>query len=204
APAARLSLPVPSEHASHRPLTPHAGGLQAAAGLAGQLSAAPVALPPAGLDAVGHGQSRVDVLGEDERRETEVGIVGHVDDLVDVLPRNHGQDGTEDLLTAGLPVVLRLREGDGSMVEAGLADFEGVGAVVGDLHSGHRLAELDVAGHLVVLLLVDDAADVGGLIAWVADLHLRYGVDELAQEVVVDVLVEEQSRTHGARLSLTG
>src|SRR5699024_12696361 len=70
--------------------------------------------------------------------------------------------------------------------------------------SVHRLAELDVAGHLVVLLLVDDAADVGGLIAWVADLHLRYGVDELAQEGVVDVLVEEQSRTHGARLSLTG
>src|SRR5699024_11802749 len=100
------------------------------------------------------------------------------------LPRNHGQDGTADRRAAGLPVVLRLREDDGSMVEGALADFKVVGAVVGDRHSVHRLAELDVAGHLVVLLLVDDAADVGGLIAWFADLHLRYGVDELAQEVV--------------------
>ncbi len=90
------------------------------------------------------------------------------------------------------------------MVEAGFADFQRIGAVIGDLDAVHRLAHLDVAGDLVVLLLVDDAADVGGLIAGIADLHLRHRVYELGQEVVVDVLVEEQARTHGARLTLAG
>ena len=63
-------------------------------------------------------------------------------------------------------------------------------------------ALLDVAAHLLELLLVDDGADVGRLVERVADLELRGLGSQLAEEIVEDVGMQKEARAGGARLAL--
>src|SRR5699024_8870283 len=121
-----LDLREALEQALERGLAPVAGLLVATVRLADHLAAALVDLDPAGLDPVAGGDRLVQVAAEHERGEAELRVVRLVDDLIQVVPRDDGQDGTEDLLLAGPPVVARLREDDRRVVVAGLAHLEGL------------------------------------------------------------------------------
>ncbi len=133
-----------------------------------------------------------------------MGVVGHPHDVVDIAPRDDRQDRPEDLFLGDPPVVADLAEDRRRVVEAGLADPQRSVPVVGDLHALLTAAVLDVAGNAVVLLGVDDRADVARLVARVADRQRGGGVDEPGQYVVVDGLVQEEPRPGRAALPLPG
>ena len=148
-------------------------------------------------------QRAADVVRPHVGGEAVVAVVGHADRLGLVGPADGDQHGAEDLLARQPPVVGGVGEHGGQRVVA-LRQRAGLGRQAAEQQLGAGLlhALLDVAAHLLELLLVDDGADVGRLVERVAELELLGLVRELAQEIVEDVGMQEQARAGRARLAL--
>src|SRR5262245_44459441 len=129
------------------------------------LEAAPHGLARRGLavvdphDAGPHGPSggegAADVTGPDRRRQPVLGVVAHPDDLVDVGERQHGHDGTEDLL-AGDAQLVRARLEDGRRDEVAPRQGRVVGSVALVAEPGLAPSDLDVALDPLLLLARDE------------------------------------------------
>lgn len=145
-------------------------------------------------DTVGTGE----VLGEDTRGKTVDGVVGGLDDLLLSLELGDDDDGAEDLLLDDLHVGLDVGEDGGLDEVAGLAVADTTGEDVGTL----LLAALNVVHDAVVLGLRDLGALEGSGVEGVTDSDLLRDGLELLDELVVDALLDVDTRTSAAGLAV--
>lgn len=159
-----------------------------------------VAVDPdgAGLEAVGHADGGVDVLGVDGGSQAVGGVVGQVDDLLLILELGDGADGAEDLLLHDLHVGADIGE-DGGLDEVTLV---AEALTTGEDGSTLVLTGLDVAHDTIVLELRNLRALEGLLVEGVADLVLLSSLLEGGKELVVDGLLDVDTGTGAAALSV--
>src|SRR5947208_450724 len=132
----------------------------------------------AGLEALAHPQRALDVAREDICDQAELGVVGRGDRVVLGLEALHGCDGAEDLLLQDTRVVGDVRQ-DGRLVE--------VAAPVGDVAADDRLRALadrvlDELLDLLLLVLVDERADLDVLLGAAAELECAHLVGQELRE----------------------
>ena len=121
-----------------------------------------------------------------------------------VCERDHGEDGAEDLLLRQVHVLAHLIEdGRGDEVAGGelaLADAAATGDELGALVGGTLAVGEDAIG----LGGRDDRAHLRLVLQGIADADLAGAGDEIAEEAVVDVLMEEEAGAGGAALAGVG
>lgn len=134
----------------------------------------------------------------DSGGQTVRGVVAQGNDLLLVLELGDGADGAENLLLHDLHVGTNVRE-DGRLDEVALVTV----AVTANLHSGALLlAGLDVAHDAVVLQLADLGALESLGVEGVANLVGLGALLEGIEELVVDALVDEDTRAGAAALAV--
>lgn len=140
----------------------------------------------------------VEASGVDSSGETVVGVVAQVDDLLLILELGDGADGTEDLLLHDLHVGADVAE-DGRLDEVALVTVSlTTGLECGTL----LLAGLDVAHDAVILKLADLGTLESLVVERVTDLVLGGTLLEGGQELVVDALLNEDTGTGAAALTV--
>lgn len=152
------------------------------------------------LQLVGDTDGSLVVLGVDTGCEPVAGVVGELNDLVLVLERCDGDDGSEDLLSHDLHVWLDVRE-DGRLDEVSLSSFLLRGFATECDSGALRLAGLDIPKNLVILHLgvLWALVDIG--IEVVTDLDLLQSVDVSLDEIIVYRFVNVDSSTGVAGLA---
>src|SRR5579884_536273 len=188
----RLALGEALQHPLQRELAPDPRLLEAAVRHPGQLTEPAVHLHPARFDAVGRAQRPAQVPAPDVGGEPVVGVIGHPDRLLLVLPGNDDQDRSEDLLARDPPAVVDPGEHGGGD-EVALRQRALAGRQAADRHPGRRLPQpiLDVRADPLELPGVDDRAHVGGLVEGVPDLQPGQSLHQPGQEGVVDGAVQD-------------
>ena len=105
-----LRLSEAIEHCGQRELATQTTLLVAAVGMARQLTAALIDLNPSGFDVARGAQRLADVVCPDVCGETVVGVIGHPDDVILVVPGDRDKNRPEDFLAGQSPVVRALGE----------------------------------------------------------------------------------------------
>ncbi len=136
--------------------------------------------------------------------EAERGGVGALDQLVHVLEGDRGDDGTEDLLLRDAHVVLHAREHGRRDEEALRQRAFGGTATAGERLRAFLLADVEITGDALELLLGNERADLCIGIETVADLQLLAELGDAADELLVDRLLDEQTRAGAADLAGIG
>lgn len=134
----------------------------------------------------------------DGSSQTVGGVVGQVNDLLLILELGDGADGAEDLLLHDLHVGADIRE-DGGLDEVTLVAET---LTTGQDGSTLVLTGLDVAHDTVVLELRNLGALEGLLVEGVTDLVLLSSLLEGGNELVVDGLLDVDTGTGAAALSV--
>ena len=157
-------------------------------------------VPPddAGAQPVGHPEDPRALLGPDPRREPVHRVVRLLDGLVRRAEREHAEDGPEDLLARDAVALGDVREDRRREPPALLGE------------PARRLVDLrallvaarDELVDPVELRLRVDRADVGVLVERVADAQRRHPALQLAHELVVDRLLDEEPRAGAADVAL--
>ena len=145
---------------------------------------------PAGLDRA------ADVAGEDAGLEAELGVVGHVEALVEGLEGVDHRDRAEDLLAPDLGVALGAAQ-HGRREAAVLVDELAAGEQLGAARDGLVDPLLDA----VAVVRGDQRADVGVLAHRVAGDEALDVLDEAGREVVGDRLVQQDPLDRDAALA---
>lgn len=145
----------------------------------------------ASVDLLRESKCPADILGEDTRGQTELGVVRPRDHLVDVLRAEFGDhhDGSERLFLGYVHIILDVCKHGRLEVPAGtiqsLATVNQRGTFLDpDLH---KLQEFTQMG-LVILRSMSCAP-----VQWVADGNLLHLFDHASHELVVDGLLDEKS-----------
>lgn len=140
----------------------------------------------------------VEVLGVDSGGKTVVGVVAKLDNLLLGGELGDSANGAENLLTHDLHVGLDVGE-DGGLDEVALVAV----ALATDLDSSTLLLTgLDVAHDAVILKLADLGTLEGLVVEGVADLVLGSALLEGLNELVVDTLLNVDTRTGAAGLAV--
>ena len=150
------------------------------------------------LQGVGDTDSGVDVLGVNGSSETVRGVVTNLDSLSLILELLDGDDRAEDLLLGDLHVTSDTGE------QSGLDEVALVTVAVttdGDSSTG-LLAVVDVFHDTVELELGDLRTLEGIGVKGVAELVLGSTLLEAGNELVVDVLLDEETRAGAAALAV--
>ena len=140
----------------------------------------------------------VEIRGVDGSSKTVVGVVAELDNLLLGGELGDGADGAEDLLLHDLHVGGDVGE-DGGLDEVALVAV----ALTTDLDgSTLLLTSLDVTHDAVILKLTDLGALEGLVVEGVADLVLRGALLEGLNELVIDTLLDVDTRTGAAGLAV--
>ena len=161
-----------------------------------------VAIDPdrTGTQRPGHLMRLADIGSPDARAETEGRRVGALDQLVTVLEGDRGDHGTEDFLLRDPHVVQHIGE-HGRLHEIALGQCAfGQASAAGHGFGAFLLADGEIAGHALHLLLGDERADLRIRIEAIADLQLLAELGDAADEFVVDLALDEQARAGAADL----
>lgn len=159
-----------------------------------------VAVDPdgAGAQGVGHLDGGVEIAGVDGGRETVGRAVAEVDRFFLGLELGNGADGAKDLFLHDLHVLRDTRE-DGWLDEVALVAL----ALAANLDlRARRLAVVDVGHDAVELDLRDLWALEGVLVEWVADDVLLCSLLESLDELLVDALLDVDTRAGAAALAV--
>ncbi len=158
-----------------------------------------------GLDLLGDAVGRLQVLSEDSRAKTVGGVVGHGNSLLLSLEADNNDNRAEDLLTEDAHLRSDLSE-DGRGDEETLAvSINGDGLATSSNSGALILTNLNVLEDTVVLDSGDLRTLEGVLTPLVANLANSVdGVDELLHELVVDTVLDKNTRGGSADLALVG
>lgn len=138
----------------------------------------------------------LNILREDRRSQTVLGIVGQLDDFLLSLELDERHDGSEDLFRADFHLRGHVGENGG---------FDEVSFVSFAISAGQTgrtviLAALHVSKNLIELSLIDLRSLEGVRSEGVADLESLDVRDEFFDEFVVNALLDEDSRAGTAAL----
>lgn len=159
-----------------------------------------VAVHPDGtsLQRVADTDGGVQVLGVHGRGKTVRGVVGSLNNVVDILELGDRADRAEDLLLHDLHLGSHVRE-DGRLDEVALVAV----ALTTSLNRGTLvLTGLDVSHDTIILQLADLRTLEGIVGKWVADCVLLCALLECLDELVVDALLYENTRPSAAALAV--
>lgn len=149
-------------------------------------------------EVVADADGSVEVLGVDGGGKTVVGVVAELDNLIFGGELGDSADRAEDLLPHDLHVRLDVGE-DGGLDEVALVTV----ALAANLDSSTLLLTgLDVAHDAVILKLADLGALEGLVVEGVTDLVLGGALLEGLDELVVDTLLDVDTRTGAASLAV--
>jgi hypothetical protein len=163
-----------------------------------------VHLHPTGLDRMRGAQCIADIVGPDISGETIVAVIGHTDRIRLVTPRDRHEHRAEDLLARQAPVVGGISEyGRDREIPFAERSLLGRQAAKHPLRLFAVQTLLDIGTHLAELLFVDDAADIGCLVQWVAEFQQRRPVPQFLEKAVEDIGMQEQARSRSAGLALS-
>ena len=159
-------------------------------------------------------RSRADRLGELVRladvarphpaAEAEVGCVGALHQFVRVLERDRGDHRSEDFLLRDAHLVADIGE-DGRRHEVALAEIALGEALAAD-HSRRAflLTDVEIASDTAELLLRHQRPDLDVRVDAIADFQALAEFGDLADEFVIDALLDKQPRAGAADLSGIG
>ena len=140
----------------------------------------------------------LNVLRPDRSGEAVVGAVGSLDDFIDTFKRQDAHDRAEDFIARDRHFIANVGKDRRLDEVAFVADS----AAAGEAGCSFGLSFIDVAQNLIELIGIDLRALSRLRVERVADLtQLRAG-DDLLDELVVNRLLNEQSRAGAAALTL--
>src|ERR1700682_4614039 len=152
-----------------------------------------VHLHPTRLDRMRGAQCTADVRRPDIGGETIMAVIGHSDRIGLITPRDGHEHRAENLLARQSPVVGGVgehrRDREIPLAQRALFRWE---AAEYPLCRLTLQTLLDIGADFAELLFVDDAADYGCLVQWVAEFQQRRPVPQFVEKAVEDIGMQEQ------------
>src|SRR3954470_22963980 len=145
-----------------------------------------------------------DITGPDAAAEPEGRGIGTLDQLIGVLEGDRRDDGPEDFLLRDPHIVLDIGEHRRRHEIALRQGAFGEPRTAGERLGALLLADVEIAGDAVELLLRNQRTDLRGWIKPVADLQLPAEFGDTPDELVINLVLDEQPRPGAADLSRIG
>src|SRR5262249_48804755 len=157
-----------------------------------------------GLNASREPVRLADVLRPHVRSQAVLDLVGELESLVFIREGYEARDGAEDFLLRHAHAIVDIGEhGRTQEITVLHPRSKVLWRRSSGGHCGACLAsQLDVAGDLLPMRASDHRAQLGVVLARVADLEPVGSFGELAREVVVDAALHENARARGAALAV--
>src|ERR1700742_2932372 len=142
-------------------------------------------------------------MGPDIAGETVMAVIGHSDRVRFVAPRDSHENRPENLLARQPPIIRDICK-DSREREISFAQWPLFGGQTAKdqlpLFTLHSL--LDIGANLFELFFVDDGANIGVFIQWVAELQQPRPVSQFVEETVEDIGMQKEARACRAGLAL--
>ena len=162
---------------------PDAALLVTAIGMPWLLPESLVNLHPTRFDSVGGSQCRANIVGPNICGETVMTVIGHAYRVHLVVPRDGDEHRSKNLLARQTPVIGGISK-NGRDREITLAQWPLFRRQASEypLCLPALQTLLDIGANLLELLFVDNAADIRGLVQWVAKLQQSRPVSQFVEK----------------------